>query len=201
MKEKIYNAIAGAGINIMSSVFPEYFAKEPLRPTDRYIEYPYVIEHLPKPPAKVLDVGCSGSMFPLLMKAMGYDVYGIDIRPYPNPNFHFIQGNICNTKFPDYSFDVVTAVSTIEHIGLTGRYGAKKEDSDTKALTEILRILRPDGNLIMTVPYGKEYIVGKYHRIYNREKLEILLTGFSYNHKVMDSPEGDYKLALIFARK
>ena len=65
-KEKFYNFIAGAGMKIVQAIFPEYFAKEPVRPTDRYIEYPFVLKNISKPPKRILDVGCSGSMFPLL---------------------------------------------------------------------------------------------------------------------------------------
>lgn len=60
MKEKIYKIVSTAGIKALTKIFPEHFAKEPLKPTDRYIEYPFVIRNLSEPPAKVLAVGCKG---------------------------------------------------------------------------------------------------------------------------------------------
>jgi len=96
----VYRIVSRLGISLLRRLFPEYFAKEPLAPTDRYIEYPFIIRNLPKPPAKVLDVGCSGSFFPLLLASFGYDTYGIDIRNYPIlnklkfKNFTFVKGDI-----------------------------------------------------------------------------------------------------------
>lgn len=199
-KEKVYDFICSLGIRGMSWLFPEYFAKEPLRPTDRYLEYPYAISHLPNKPSLILDVGCSGSMFPLIMKAMGHKVCGIDIRPYPIEDLIFTQEDICHTHFKDNSFNAVTAISTIEHIGLNGRYGTSNESSDFKAIEEIHRILKPGGTLIMTVPYGK-YCKTKFHRIYEKWVLDILLREFDHSMRIVDSPEADYKLALIFAVK
>lgn len=198
-KEIVYNKVAGFGIWAMGKLFPEYFAKDPLRPTDRYIEYPFVLKHLPNQPSRILDVGCAGSMFPLLMKSIGHDVHGIDIRPYNMARF--IQEDICYNKFKSGWFDVVTAVSTIEHIGLNTRYGATAKSTDLLALTEIRRILKPYGTLLMTVPFGEEYKVTKYHKVYNASHLDTLLTGFQYWTRIEQSPEAEYKIALIKATK
>lgn len=80
LKEHLYRIIAKTGTGLCTKIFPEYFAKEPLAPSDRYMEVPFAIKNLPKPPARVLDVGCSGSFFALLLAGFGYDTYGIDIR-------------------------------------------------------------------------------------------------------------------------
>jgi 2-polyprenyl-3-methyl-5-hydroxy-6-metoxy-1,4-benzoquinol methylase len=132
VKEKIYNLVASLGIGFLSKIFPEYFAKEPLRPTDRYIEYPFVLNNIELRP-NILDVGCSGSMLPLLLKSLGYEVHGIDIRDYlPKNKFMFTKGSICSTNYDDNEFDTIIAISTIEHIGLE-RYGAKySNDYDAK---------------------------------------------------------------------
>jgi SAM-dependent methyltransferase len=200
MKEQIYNFTAGMGIKLLQSVFPEYFAKDPLGLTDRYIEYPFVLSKLPQGKAKILDIGCSGSMFPLLMKSLGHDVYGIDIRSYQG-DIKFYQGDICESPFEDNFFDIVTAVSTIEHIGLKGRYGSKEDSSDYSAVTEVYRILKPYGLFLMTVPFGIESKVTKWHRIYDKKDLDTLLTNFTYMYTIVESPEADYSLALIRGMK
>jgi len=144
VKELIYNFSSKFGIGVFRRVFPEYFAKEPLKPTDRYIEYPFVIRNLPKPPAKVLDVGCSGSCFPLLLTGFGYDVFGVDVREYAIinkmkfSNFHFIKEDIRKNYFSDNYFDAVIAISTVEHIGLFGRYGMDDDlGGDKQAVAEM----------------------------------------------------------------
>ena len=203
-KETAYNIIVGSGIKVVQALFPEYFAKEPVRPTDRYIEYPFVLSNLPRTkminPKSVLDVGCSGSIFPLLLKALNYDVTGIDIRPYPMNRFNFIKKDICEISEPKDYFDAITAISTIEHIGLKDRYGITK-GTDKEALRNIHRLLKPEGILLMTVPFGKKYEVLKNHKIYAEYSLMYILDGFRYNYTTVPSPEAKYDIALIRATK
>ena len=182
-KEKLYQVIADIGIATMSKLFPGQFAKDPVKPSDRYLEYNFAISHLPKPPAKVIDVGCVSSLFPLILAGFGYDVTGIDIRDYPIlkrlsfPNFKFIKHNICN-RFDDI-FDCVTAISTIEHLGIYGRYGSKKDDNaDMKAITNIYHLLCKDGKFILTIPVGKYKILPPYYKINDWEHIEYLIAGF-----------------------
>jgi len=204
-KERLYNFIAGNGIKVIQAIFPEYFAKEPVRPTDRYIEYPFVLKNIPKPPGDILDVGCSGSMFPLLLEALGYNVWAIDIRDYKMPfttKVNFNKGDICNTCIINECFDIVTAISTIEHIGLKSRYGVKKDyEADMKAMNGIYRILKHKGMLLMTVPIDDNFKLTKNHRVYNMAALKDLLRNFKYTIKKEKSPEADYDIALIRAVK
>ena len=204
LKETTYNFITRYGIWFLRKFFPEYFASEPLQMTDRYIEYPFVLENLPKT-GKILDVGCSGSMFPFLVSALGYETYGIDIRNYyPTERFFFVKGDIKHSVFPSENFDVITAISSIEHIGLKGIYGISEEDvdGDLKAVKEIHRILKPGGIFLMTVLVGPDLQITQNHKIYTWKRIQFMLDGFQ---KVFltsaPSNEGDYKLALIKAIK
>lgn len=173
-KEIAYGFLSKLGVGIFQKIFPEYFAKEPLKPTDRYIEYDFVVRNLPKPPAKVLDVGCAGSFFPLLLAGFGYETYGIDIREYAITNkinfdnFRFLREDIRKTSFADNFFDAVTAVSTIEHIGISGRHGSDEDlDADKKTMTQIKRVIKPGGVVLLTIPFGKAKIIRPNCRIYD----------------------------------
>ena len=134
---------------------------------ERVADYPFVHQNIGislKGKGRILDVGCYGTKLVIELASLGYDVYGIDGIEYPlqHPNFTFVLGDICKTPFPDDFFDAVTAVSTIEHIGL-GRWGDPTySDGDKKAINEIKRILKPGGKAIITVPFGKRTIV--YHK-------------------------------------
>lgn len=174
MREKIYAFLAKLGITVFQKVFPDLFAKQPLKPTDRYIEYPFAMRNLPAPPARVLDVGCAGSFFPLLLAAFGYETYGMDIREYAIinkikfENFVFVKEDIRNNSFPDNYFDAISAISTIEHIGLSGRYGTDEDlGGDKKALLEMKRIIKPAGSILVTVPFGRAQIIRPYNKIYD----------------------------------
>lgn len=169
MKEKIYNLISKYGIKAIQAVFPEYFATQPLQPSDRYIEYNFVARNLPPPNATILDVGCSGSYFPLILAGLGYKVTGIDIRPYPLrvENFEFLIMDISKSKLTP--FDCITCVSTLEHIGIGGRYGVKDDlNADRWAVENIMSMT---DKAIFTVPFGKPRVLKPYTKIYGTADL------------------------------
>jgi len=163
-----------------------------MKPSTRIVEYPFIFKNMATAKrGKVLDVGCSGSYLLTELAALGFQVYGIDTRKYlvKYPNVTFIQGDIRKTRFQNGFFDAVTAVSTIEHIGIT-EYGNTIEDvrGDKKAIEEISRILKPNGILLLTAPYGNSKAYEKVYRaagcarvpfrIYNNNSLKDLLQGF-----------------------
>jgi SAM-dependent methyltransferase len=146
---------------------------------DRAVEYSFVLQNLECPPkGKILDVGCLSSVLPFILISLGYDTYGIDIRkcPLQYPNFKFFSRDIRYTEFPNEYFDRIIAVSTLEHVGLSGRYGSDEDPSgDIKAINEMTRILKPDGRILITVPYGKAYKRTPDYRIYDYSRLKELL--------------------------
>lgn len=151
----------------------------------RLIEYPFVLQKLiPRTPGKVLDVGCAdgGNFLAPTLAALGWQVYGIDIRPFKltHPNFRHVRGDIRRTDFSDAFFDYAYAVSTLEHIGLAGRYGISRDDAegDVKAVREVRRVLRPGGIFLVTVPFGVGGIVRPTERVYSATMLSRLLEGW-----------------------
>jgi SAM-dependent methyltransferase len=151
----------------------------------RVIEYAFAISKLVgMHKGKVLDVGCtdSGNILPLLLTSLGWDVYGIDNREYKfqHPNFHFSHCDIRKSPFPNRFFDYVCAISTVEHIGLKGRYGVTEDElsGDREAIAEIGRIIAPDGTLLMTIPFGIKRLVRPIERVYDTAMLDNLLSGW-----------------------
>ena len=152
-------------------------------PDGRMIEYSFVIGKLASlEKGRVLDIGCVArlNLLPTTLASIGWEVYGIDTRQFKFrfPNFHFVLGDITRTAFPDSYFDTVCAVSTLEHIGLSGRYGISNydPDGDAKAVRETRRILRGGGSLLVTLPCGKEKRQTTLNRVYNRDSLEELFS-------------------------
>ncbi len=108
----------------------------------RVFEYSFVIGRLSQLPiGKVLDVGCSSrsNVLAPALASLGWKVYGIDTRQFnlTYPGFQFVQGDVTKMDFPEGFFDAVYAVSTLEHMGLAGRYGIQKNDlsADYKAIS------------------------------------------------------------------
>ena len=152
----------------------------------RLIEYSFATSNIAKglEKARVLDIGCCESKLPVYLAKRGYDVYGIDIGDIPEHElFTFIQGDLRKTDFNDGFFDIITAISTIEHVGL-GRYDDPiSSKGDEEALREMHRILKSGGQLVATIPCGKDTICYSKEgvplsRVYSSNSLINLLRGF-----------------------
>ncbi len=153
--------------------------------SERILEYPLVFRYLKPGNKRVLDVGCRYSNLVLQMASLGHEVYGIDLQPYEysHPNLKFVKGDIRKTSFPSNFFDAVTAVSVVEHIGLGYYEKALHPDinGDQKAINEIRRILKKDGQLIFTAPFGLPVVTPSY-RSYCQSDLSRLFEKFSRVH-------------------
>jgi SAM-dependent methyltransferase len=88
-------------------------------------------------------------------------------------------GDLRRLEFPDAAFDRVVCVSTLEHVGMDNdRYGAAAErapDTATGAVAELVRVLAPGGELLISVPYGKAASHG-WFCIFDADGLRRLLT-------------------------
>jgi len=149
--------------------------------SERIVENPWVISNIDLKRGRVLDVGCCYSYLSHELIRRGYDVYGIDVNPYPQKHskMKFYQADVTHTPFPDGYFNRIIAVSTIEHVGL-GYFGdPQQNDGDITCMKELNRILKPTGAILMTVPYANQSLVTASHRIYDEHKLSSLIHGFT----------------------
>jgi len=104
------------------------------------------------PPSKILDIGCSGGLLAERMKALGHKVVGVDYLEIPGVRDKvddFYQADLNQGLPPEAgdSYDVVVAGDIIEHLM-----------RPTDSLREIIRVLRPGGQLLLSVPnFGHWY--------------------------------------------
>lgn len=126
----------------------------------RSVEYCWVLSKISSASQRILDVGCKGTMFPILLANLGHKVTGIDMKIYDekHPNFKFVQGDILEKstkeKLQGQEFDVITLVPTLEHVGILGR---ASENLNLEADVQTLKylgheLLSKDGNILATVP-------------------------------------------------
>jgi SAM-dependent methyltransferase len=149
---------------------------------DRALEWSWVVAHLPPPPARVLDLGCVQSPLSAVAARAGHAVTAVDLRPieYRLPGVVFRQGDINRLDLPEASFDVILNCSTIEHVGLGGRYGATEAtDADLSAMRRLAGLLAPEGRMLLTVPVGRDAVHAPFHRVYGPRRLPALLDGFT----------------------
>jgi SAM-dependent methyltransferase len=146
---------------------------------ERIVEIPFVHRALPCPfEGRVLDVGCRESVLSFELSCMGFEVWGIDIRPQliKFPGVNYVQADVCRNPFVPGSFDVVIACSSIEHVGfLTYDNREFSSDGDAVAIKAIRQLMGSGGRLILTVPFGRPGETNWY-RVYNYGRLHELLS-------------------------
>ena len=120
---------------------------------------------------KVLDLACGEGYGSYLFAKNAQSVLGVDINPdavrhasekYKHDNLAFITGSITDVPVHDpKSFDVIVCFEAIEHI----------RDQDA-LFSEIARLLKDDGLLILSTPNKKIYSdEPMYHNPFHEKEL------------------------------
>lgn len=138
------------------------------------------------PGMKVLDVGHGNSMAchrdMIRSLPAPRHLTGIDMAvPVFDPSKLYdesVCADIGATTFPDATFDLIWCISTLEHIGMDNSgYSHEMVAGGTtaaSAISEMVRIARPLGSILITVPYGR-YEDHGWFRNYDRSRLQDLL--------------------------
>lgn len=129
----------------------------------RHKEWDFVLGYLPKRHSdkqyvRVLDVGCSKNLFLHEVASLGYKFIGVDLvlSDYQkNKRPLYLERDITSWN-ADSSFDFVTCISVLEHVGNDGK-GDKLEQ--TAALQNMIKSLKVGGRLLLTIP-TKEFAIG-----------------------------------------
>jgi glycosyltransferase involved in cell wall biosynthesis len=147
----------------------------------------WVRDHLP-PVERLLDVGCSDGTFTVDWADRGTLTIGVDPEPerlqlVPPPILR-VRAAGGALPFADAAFDALTMVETLEHV---------PAGTERAVLTELRRVLRPDGLLLLTTPHRGLFwridplaVLGRYagvtggergHRHYRTSEIDALLEG------------------------
>ena len=124
-------------------------------PSERFVEYNWVLKNIDWSKKTILDFGAGDSLLPNYLSFRGFNAHILDLFWYEaqrGSGIHFVRGDILYAPYSDNVFDQIIAVSVIEHI-----------EKEQWCLQELLRILKPGGLLLITVPLGRNY--------YNEQKL------------------------------
>ena len=130
------------------------------------------------PPFHV-DIG--SSLYAVALFSLLTDVTFVDLRQVniSLSNLTNVIGNITHLPFRTGSIPSVSCLHVIEHIGL-GRYGDTLDTYGTeKAVTELQRIVSPQGKLYLSTPVGRSRIRFNAHRIFNPSYIVDLFKGFN----------------------
>jgi hypothetical protein len=153
---------------------------------DRDVEWAWIGAKLPAAAGRVLDLGPASSSTPLVASFNATEVVGFDLTPEPTtfsvPNLSTVQGDILRDPIPSPPFDTIINCSTIEHVGLPGRYTntADVPDGDLRAMGLLRAAMTgPESVMLLTIPVGRDGVYPPYHRVYGRERLPRLVEGFA----------------------
>ena len=123
-----------------------------------------------KPPARLLDVGCSTGTFAARAQQAGFQAAGIDASRWAierakarHSGADFSSGSLESASFPEQSFQVITLFDVLEHV-----------HSPNEALACVRRWLGPGGLLILSLPNADSWVgraMGKHWVLLLREHL------------------------------
>jgi SAM-dependent methyltransferase len=127
---------------------------------ERVVEIPWVLSRVVET-GRVVEVGYAYAE-PAYLAALtrtGVELVGVDLAERDVPGLEPVRADVRELPFPDASVDQVLLVSTLEHVGAdnTG-YGLAADDDPggrLRALRELRRVVRPAGDILVTVPLGE----------------------------------------------
>ncbi len=153
----------------------EYLSKYSLEPCNADVSYKNhlsnAIEFLKdckvdKKELKLLDVGCGSG---IVMKYIKSEWFGIDMNAgeYTKNNTNFTKEDIHVLPYEDKTFDIVFCCHTLEHVL-----------SPFICLSEMKRILKDDGSIILSIPILPHFVIESHFYILThkswRHMLDIL---------------------------
>lgn len=170
----------------------ELFAKRERLPSgfgvgldERVIEFPWLVAQELR--GSMLDAGSALNHAHILDRMLPR-LHGLHIVTLAPENVAFVDRGISyvfadlrELPYRDGTFDTVVSLSTLEHVGMDNTpYGvsapraADPACETARALAELRRVLRPDGTMFVTVPYGNPEDRG-WFRQFGRNDVERLL--------------------------
>lgn len=199
---------------------------------DSYIYYPCLLDKTSSTPldpiyfyqdtwaAKIIfklkpehhyDVGSSAKTIGLLSQFTPITM--VDIRPIELEldNLFFKEGSILSLPFEDNSIESISSLCVVEHIGL-GRYGDPIDAyGSEKAISELKRVVKKNGNILFSVPISPNNTVYfNAHRAFNPEYILDMFKGFQlveekyiYGNSLQAkfNPDKDFGVGLFHFKK
>ena len=151
---------------------------------ERTVEWTFLSEQMPSGPGEAFEFGCEQGYMSLMAALRGFHVIANDLQEqaftWGHPQVEFRQGDFLKLNLPRNHFDLAINCSSVDHVGIAGRYGitAQQDDGDIQVLQRLAEILKPGGILLMTAPCGFDTVMAPWHRVYGPQRLPKLLLPF-----------------------
>lgn len=155
---------------------------------ERVIEIPLALEAAAlEQPGFVLDAGCALNHHQIDGMTPGWRARVLHYTQAADKEAlrldgdqrSYLFGDLRRLDFRDATFDRIVCVSTLEHVGMdNSRYGGAVEHEPWRARgawCEMLRVLKPGGRLLLTVPYGPVATEHGWYRVFGPDDIDALL--------------------------
>ena len=139
---------------------------------ERVVEYPWTLARLPEGEGRLLDAGSVFNFKEIVDQPVVADKEMTILTLKPEGDAFWERGisyqfaDLRELLFRDNWFDTVVSLSTLGHVGMDCRiYTGKTSRSETigleaeKAVSELMRVLKPGGRLLVSVVYGKHQLI------------------------------------------
>jgi SAM-dependent methyltransferase len=182
-RENIIKSISDSNIldKFIQKSIPENYG---FRLDERIVEYPWIFSKLSQDNKLLLDAGSTFNFDFIvenrLIKEKDLTIYTFfpEQDCFFKNKINYVFGDLRELYFKENTFDEIVSQSTIEHIDMDNSiYGyEEKRTSDSKsfeylkAVKEMVRVLKPGGKLLITIPYGKY----EYHGFFQQFDEEML---------------------------
>lgn len=169
-------------------ILPEHFGQ---RIDERIVEYPWVVAHMSKGSATLLDAGSALNFETILFypslkeKKITIVTLNPESNCFWNRGVSYLFDDLRNLPFKSESFDIITCISTLEHIGMDNTkvyttdsiYKENRSEDYLVALKELRRVLKTGGVLLLTVPFGTYNDFGWFQQ-FNQDMVSKMMSVF-----------------------
>jgi len=151
---------------------------------ERNVEWSFLSAEMPSGPGEALEFGCENGYMSLVAAEKGYHVLANDLEEqsfsWSHPSVEFRKGDFLTLPLPASHFDLLINCSSVEHVGVPGRYGisSKQENGDIEVMNRFAEVLKPGGMLMMTAPCGRDAVMAPWCRVYGPDRLPKLFSRF-----------------------
>jgi SAM-dependent methyltransferase len=134
---------------------------------------------------RILESGCGTGRWMAFFERMGHHAFGVDdssgalqVAHHHRPRMRLARGDVVASPYRDASFDVVFSSYVAEHF----------EDGPLALLREIHRVLKPNGLLLLIVPYNNWFrrcvtnrMLQAFYRVARARQQPLAFTEFRYS--------------------
>jgi SAM-dependent methyltransferase len=151
---------------------------------DRWVEWSFCMARMADGKGTTMDFGADLGFLSLAAAQRGHIVVALDREDIPllyeHERVNRVTADILDRPLAGRRFDQIVNCSSVEHVGLGGRYGSGDSvDGDLEAMGIMADLLADGGRMILTIPVGRDAVFSPQHRIYGDERLPRLLERYS----------------------